>query len=232
MWISDPFRGDASHLHQHPGSSHPEWDGWIVKLKETALNEIAGYQLARYLGIGVLDSRWFIAARNLEAPGIRLDRGDAGILLRKVNQADRIDLPVLALTNPKLTARILAFFVLDRCEWPEHWLIDGQPCLIDLEMLLARFVSRAKDRAWRLKEYAEMTPAAFAYANREAIRCGVELDFHHELAGWHQRFSVEDIPFDFSGHPRSPLIIDFLLRALRTRLFHIARILAADQTLA
>jgi hypothetical protein len=229
MWIPDPFRGDPSRLHQPRFAAHPEFDGWIAKLKETALNEIAAYQLARHLGLGVLDSRWFVAERNLEAPGIRLDRGDAGMLLVKVTDADGINLQELARHDPLTVARICAFFVLDRGEWPEPWSVAGQLRLIDLEFILARFVSRAADRRWRLDEYAEMTPVALAHAGREAARCGVEPVFHQELAAWHRRFAGDGFAFDFSGHRRGPLISEFLLRSLRLRLGLVAEILDFPQ---
>ena len=225
MWIPDPFRGDASRLCRARLTGLPEFDGWVAKLKETALNEIAGYQLARAVGLGVMDSRWFVAERSLEAPGIRLDRGDAGILISRVSGAEGVNLRELAGLEPETVAHVCAFFVLDRGEWPEPWRVAGRLCLIDLEMMLARFASRADYRRKHLEEYAEMTPYALQYAVIEAARCGVRPEFVAELARWHERFSGHAFAFDFSGHRRGAVIADFLLRSLRLRLHLVAGIL-------
>lgn len=226
MWISDPIRGDSARLHQPP-FAFPEVDGWIAKLKQTAINEIAGYQFARAVGLHVLDSRWFIAEKRLEIPGTRLERGDAGILIAKITPADAegIDLPELAKTEPQTVARTCALFVLDRGEWAETWKVRGALHLIDLEMMFARFEDRARDRKGRLDDHHEMSPSALECARKEAVRCGVESEFMLTLKAWHQRAAGGGFSFDFSGHRRGPLIGEFLLKSIRMRLTLVMKLL-------
>lgn len=226
MWIPDPIRGDSARLHQ-PQFGFPEVDGWVTKLKQTAINEIAGYQFARAVGLHVLDSRWFVAEKRLEIPGTRLECGEAGMLIAKITPADAegIELPELAKTDPQTVARTCALFVLDRGEWAETWKVRGALQLIDLEMMFARFEDRACDRRGRLDDHLAMSQSALEYARKEAARCGVEPEFVLTLTAWHQRAAAGGFSFDFSGHRRGPLVGEFLIESIRMRLTIVMKLL-------
>lgn len=217
MWIEDPFRGDPSGLRSGLHHSHAEFGDWFVKLKTTAPNEIAGYQLATQIGVGVMESRWFVADRPLNTDYASLKKGDLGLLIRKIDHAEADSIESLAKRDPSAAARILSLFVFDRGEWPEINRVAGQVRLIDLEMMMAKFYPRVKLREDRLREYTNFSTSSFQEAAECAEKNGIENEFRAEISAFSARLNAGAIHFDFQPHRRGDLMADYFLAAVTAR---------------
>lgn len=216
-WIPDPLRGDLSRLEQAPMESHPRLGDWIVKLKDTGLNEVAGYQFAEQLGVPVAEHRPFVLERALPEHRYRLGKGDVALMIERLAPTARESEVSLASTEPDLAMRILAFWTFDHHEWGEIWRVDSRLVVIDLEFLLARYVAGRANRRWRFQEYTEMTTGVLKYALNVARKAGEEERFRAALKAICRKAVDGGITFDFHPHRWGKTIEEFLVRSLQAR---------------
>lgn len=216
-WIPDPLRGELLRLEQTPMESHPRLGDWVVKLKDTGLNEVAGYQFAEQLGVPVADYRAFVLERALPNHCCRLAKGDVAMLIERLAPTGGESEISLAATDPELAMRILAFWTFDHHEWGEIWRVGERLVVIDLEFLLARYVTGRASRRWRFDEYAEMTAGVLKYALHMARKAGEEERYRAALKAVCVQSEDGGIAFDFHPHRWGKTIEEFLVRSLQTR---------------
>jgi hypothetical protein len=216
-WLPDPLCGELSRLEQAPLESHPRLGDWVVKLKDTGLNEVAGYQFAEQLGVPVSGYRPFVLERALPRHPYRLAKGEVALMIERLAPTGGESEISLAETDPELAMRILAFWTFDHHEWGEIWRVGERLVVIDLEFLLARYVMGRTNRRGRFEEYAEMTTAVLKYALDVARKAGQEERYRAALRAVCGQAVAGGIAFDFHPHRWGKSVEDFLVRSLQTR---------------
>lgn len=224
MWIPDPFRGDASAVDHSGFCNLPKLDGWLVKMKETTLNEVAGYQFASLLGLGLPKSQWFVLEKPIRDTHYRMDRGEVGMLIEPLRPSCGESVESLAGSSPELAARILCLWSFMRCEWGEIWSVDGRIILIDLEFMLARFETSRERRASRMEDYEYAAGDAVQHALGVARSAQIERQYRAQVREVSSIVFDTSWSFDYISHRRRSTIEMFLMDALRRRMARIREI--------
>jgi len=219
MWIKDPFLGSTESIIKpaHP-CHYPSYGPWIVKIKNTGINEVAAYQLATHLAVPVPESRWFILEDDLPIFGTSHCEGSVGMLIKQIENPVNEDLATVASVDAILAGRILAYFCFDRQEWGEIIRGNGKINLIDLEFMLASYAPTSASRKNSLKEYAELSEPFFTqYASQEAVHHEITTEFHSELKRFFDYIEKHKVEFDFHPHPQKKTIESYFLRCFQSR---------------
>jgi len=201
----------------------------VLKCESASISELFGYLLARFLGVRIarFQGVWFDRRLRLR-PSMEIPRYHLGVLVEFLSDIRPLSLAEVAQRDRRLAAKILAFCVFDRFEWPCAFASDSSVCILDLErigpvMIAEEFTCTPsqiviQNLEARENQYVAGSLSAFHEVYNEASTLHIAdelLEALGEMGSTREDLFLSGL--SIQGHPYSGLLSSFFQSAVSSR---------------